>query len=64
MPIVTIRYVEGPTAAQEQAVISSVTQAVVTHLAVPPEVVTVVLEPVPARRWATAGETLDLRLGL
>lgn len=61
MPFVHVRYATTPSPEAEAALIRDVTAAVVTHLEVPPEVVAVVLEPVPSARWGVAGASLSAR---
>lgn len=59
MPFVHVRYATTPSPEAEEALIRDVTAAVVEHLQVPPEVVAVVLEPVPSSRWGVAGAPLS-----
>ncbi|UGS37289.1 tautomerase family protein [Capillimicrobium parvum] len=59
MPFVHVRYAAKSDDATEEALIRDITAAVLTHLPVPVESVSVVLEPVPSSRWGVGGTPLS-----
>lgn len=56
MPILHAHILAGRTPAQKQAFARAVTEAAVTHLAVPATAVRVLLHEIPPEQWFTAGE--------
>lgn len=58
MPVITVKYAVQTDEVTERRLIASLTECVVEHLAVPPSVVAVILEPVPSHRWGAGGEPL------
>jgi phenylpyruvate tautomerase PptA (4-oxalocrotonate tautomerase family) len=59
MPFIHVRYAVQLDAAGEAALIRDLTAAALVHLHVPPDAVSVVLDPVPSTRWAVAGRQLS-----
>lgn len=64
MPIINVQFIAGPSDEQQQRLVTAVTDAVQNELAVPRETITVLLQPITSNRWASGGETLDIKLGL
>lgn len=58
MPLVMIHLLSGRPGRAKRLLLRSVTAAVVSSLAVPPESVRVILNEVPAGHWAVAGKPI------
>ena len=56
MPIIQVHLLEGRTADQKRALVTSVTDAVVKSLGVKPEDVRIILEGMARDNYAVAGE--------
>ena len=61
MPLVEVTLVEGRSASQLRALISSVTDAVATSVGAPLESIRVVVREVPATHWAAGDVTIAER---
>ena len=59
MPIVQIQLVEGRSAEQKRALLTEVTDAVVSSIGAPRETVRVILTEVSASDWAVGGVPKD-----
>ena len=61
MPIVQVNLIEGRAPSQKEALIASVTDAVVASLDAPRESVRVLINELPAAHWGVGGESKDKR---
>lgn len=61
MPFIHVRYAAKVDAAAEEALIREITAAVLTHLEVPVEAISVVLDPVSSNHWGVGGAPLSAR---
>jgi len=61
MPVVQVTLIEGRAPAQKEALIASVTDAVVEALDAPRDSVRVLLYEVPAAHWGVGGASKDTR---
>ncbi|SEO90723.1 4-oxalocrotonate tautomerase [Luteibacter sp. UNC138MFCol5.1] len=58
MPIVTVQMLEGRSDAQKEALIADLHDAVVRHLGVADQAVTIVLQESEAANWAVGGKSI------
>ncbi len=63
MPVVTIKIAKGRSIEQKQALVESVTRALVSTIEVKPDWVTILIQEYERENWATGGELHSDKLG-